>query len=347
MEKETTIYDIAKVLGLSASTVSRALKGNPVINARTRAKVEECAQTMGYRSNAFASNLRTRRTNTIGVIVPRLDSSFLSACLAGMEEVASSEGYNLIISQSHESAKKEAQNALTMFNSRVDGVIASLTIENSDLSYFNRFRKSNVPVVFFDRIPNQTDSMCFSIDNEKASYEATKHLIDQGCRRLIHVTIKSHLDVYNQRIAGFSKAVEEFPECIGNVIYVGALSLEGGNLAAMKIIESNNIPDGVFVANDMAAVGCMTTLMEHGYKFPDDIAMVGFNNDPVATIISPALTTVNYPGREAGMLAAKKLINLLNGEKDIESTHNLILNANLVIRNSSLKKKILHKFSMY
>ncbi|MDA3879297.1 MAG: LacI family DNA-binding transcriptional regulator [Prolixibacteraceae bacterium] len=337
MEKETTIYDIAKELGLSASTVSRALKGNTIINARTRAKVEECAQKMGYRSNAFASNLRTRRTNTIGVIVPRLDSNFMSACLAGMENVASKNGYNLIISQSHESVEKEAQNAITMFNSRVDGLIVSLTVEHSDLAYFNQFAQKKVPVVYFDRVPGNTPFACFVTNNEKAAYEATKHLISQNCARLLHVTVDSQINVYADRKKGFERAVAESKNCSGSIIYAASLTFDEGEKIALEIAAMKNQPDGIFVANDLVASGCMLQLQKSGFQIPDDIAIVGFNNDPISNIVSPKLSTVNYPGREAGILAANSLVEQLKNENTALKSQRVVLESEFIIRESSLR----------
>ena len=338
MKKEATIYDIAKELSLSASTVSRALKSNPVINVQTRKKVQICAEKLGYRSNAFASNLRMRRTNTIGVIVPRLDSNFMSACLAGMEEMANERGYNMIISQSHESVQKEQQNTTTMYNSRVDGIIASLTVEDSDLSYFKRFKEKNVPVVYFDRVPEDTDSVCFVIDNYKVAKEATKHLIAQGCKHLLHITVKSNSNVYTDRTRGFLDVVGKCNICSGEVFYLDALTLETGKKVVEQIMAMEKKPDGLFVANDMAAVGCLLKLQDEGISIPEQMAIVGFNDDPVATIVSPRLTTVSYPGREAGMLAAKSLIDHLTGTQSIGLTQKVVLNAHLIVRSSSKRQ---------
>lgn len=337
MKKEATIYDIAKELNLSASTVSRALKNNKVINVNTRERVMQCAENMGYRSNAFASNLRTQRTHTIGIIVPRLDSNFMSACLAGMEEVANEKGYNVIISQSHESVKKEEQNTTTMFNNRVDGLIASLTVEDSDLHYFERFYKKNVPVVFFDRIPTDTCKMCFVIDNVKLAMQATQHLIDQQCNNIAHVTIKSNSNVYRDRIAGFEKALSKCSNCTGEVLYIENLSLDSGRKIARELVKNKKDFDGVFVANDMAAAGCIIELQKLGLNVPHDVAVVGFNNDPVATIVSPALTSVNYPGKQAGILAAQKLIAILDENDNSQQPNKVILGGELIVRESSLK----------
>lgn len=340
MEKEATIYDIAKKLKLSASTVSRALKGNNIINIDTRKKVQKCADEMGYRSNAFASNLRTQRTNTIGVVVPRLDSNFMSSCLAGMEEVANDKGYTLLISQSHESVIREAENTTTMFNKRVDGLIASLTIEDSDLNYFKKFNDKNVPIVFFDRVPKDSENVCFIIDNYKSAYEATQHLIENGCKQLLHISINSNSNVYVDRKKGFWDAVNENANLKGNVFVINALTLEGGKELSDQILKMNPMPDGLFFANDISAVGCIIALKEKGIEIPDDVAIVGFNNEPISTIVTPNLTSVSYPGREAGKLAAKSIIEQITGEAYSDVTSKVILNSELIIRESSKKIKL-------
>jgi LacI family transcriptional regulator len=334
-EKEVTIYDIARELEISASTVSRALKGNPVINRTTREKVTACAEQLGYRTNAFASNLRRKRTYTIGVIIPRLDSNFMSACLAGMEEVANEKGYNMIISQSHESVKKEAENAKTFFNNRVDGVIASLTVEESNLTYFDKFKEKKVPVVFFDRIPPETDDVCVLVDNFKASYTATRHLVQQGCRILVHVTLNSTSNVYADRERGFNVAAAE-SGCSASIIYTSGLHIESGKDAAFVISQMNPRPDGIFVSNDIAAAGCILELKSLGIQIPEEISIVGFNNDPVGLLISPKLSTIDYPGREAGIVAAKSLISILDDE--IKPEKKILLETNLIIRESSKRR---------
>lgn len=337
MSKEITIYDIAKELSLSASTVSRALKNNPIINEETRKKVQKFAQEAGYRSNTFASNLRTQKTNTIGVIIPKLDSSFMSACLAGMEEVANENDYTLIITQSHESVYKEAQNANTLFNKRVDGVIASLTVEDKSIDHFNCFEDKQVPLVFFDRVPNQSNNACFVIDNFQSAYQATEHLIEQGCKRIRHYSMKCELNVYKDRVNGFNAAIAASEQVSGDVVYLESLNLRSSDDYVESIIRDEI--DGVFVANDMAAVGCLLSLQEKGIKVPEDVAVVGFNNDPVSTIVKPELTTINYPGKEAGILAAKNLIEHLQGKNSLDHTNRIVLNSSLIVRDSSKKIK--------
>jgi LacI family transcriptional regulator len=334
-EKEVTIYDIARELKLSASTVSRALKGNPIINYKTRQKVAECSEKLGYRSNAFASNLRRKKTNTIGVIVPRLDSHFLSSCLAGMEEVASANGYNLIIAQSHESSKKEAENAVTMFNNRVDGLIVSLTAENNQPDYFRRFTEKHVPIVYFDRIPGKEDVTCVCANNFDAAYKATQHLIEKGCRRLLHITISSASNVYAHRCQGFEAAAKD-AGCIASTLFMPALNMETGRDAADQIIKMSPRPEGIFVANDIAAAGCMIQLETHGIAVPDDMLIIGFNNDPICLLVNPPLSTVSYSGRDAGMMAADRLFKMLDNEDFI--SQKIIIETSVIERESSLIK---------
>jgi LacI family transcriptional regulator len=338
-EKEVTIYDLAKKLNISIATVSRALKDDPVVSKKTKKKIAELAVEMGYRSNHFARNLRNQKTNTIGVIVPRLNSYFMSTVIAGIESVANREGYNLIISQSSESFDKEMGSAKTMFNNRVDGLLVSLSYDTEDLHHFEPFFKRKIPLIFFDRVVDHENCTNILIDNRKAAYEATNHLIKQGCKRIVHITATPKRNVYIDRLQGYKHALIDngipFKE---EYVIIGNLSQESGTIAAGEIVKMNPLPDAVFVANDNCAVGCMLALKQEGIKIPEDIAFVGFNNDPVSKVIEPNLTTINYPGYEMGEVAARNLINHLNGVVTIHTNNTTILRSELIVRNSSKKK---------
>src|ERR1700754_3327693 len=338
-DKEVTIYDLARKLNISIATVSRALKDDPVVSKKTKKKIADLALEMGYRSNHFARNLRTQRTYTIGVIIPRINSYFMSAVIAGMENIATSEGYNLIISQSSESVEKEIANANTLFNNRVDGLLVSLAYDTDSLAHFEPFAKKKIPVIFFDRTAEQKDSTCILINNLKAAYEATTHLISQGRRNIVHITTTPKRNVYIDRLQGYKQALaDQHIAWRDDYIIVGNLSQEAGAEAAARIREMKPLPDAVFVANDNCAVGCMVALKQMGIRLPEDIAFVGFNNDPVSTVVEPNLTTINYPGYEMGQVAARNLINHLNGAS-IKSTNTIILRSELVLRESSVSKK--------
>ncbi len=340
MKKELTIYDIAKALNLSASTVSRALNENKAINKNTRDKVMQFASENGYQSNTFAANLRQKETHTIGVIVPKIDSKFVSTCLAGAEKVASEKGYNLLISQSLDDLRREESIAKTFFRKRVDGLMVSLTANTTDTAHFNPFIAKGIPLVFFDRTPEQTDSAAFIIDNYQAAYTATSHLLEQGCKCLIHLTLDANSPVYRQRKKGFVQALNETKSTrCGETLCLKSLDLEAGKEAAALIAQMNHRPDGVFAANDQTAVGCILAFQHMGIRVPDDIAVVGFNNDLVCDIVSPGLTSINYPAFDLGAMAVNQLIEHILGNSNLNTTNRTVLKSDIVVRGSSLKNK--------
>lgn len=334
--KEVTIYDIASKLNLSPATISRALQDHPAVNKQTKKKIFDMAEKIGYRTNHFARNLRSQKTNTIGVIVPRLNSHFMSSVIAGVENHVNKEGYNLIISQSSEIASKEAANARTMFDNRVDGLLVSLAYDTTDLSHFECFSKKNIPIIFFDRVAEFGTSTSIVINNQKAAFDITRHLIGKGCRRIVHITALSVQNVYADRLQGYKQALEAndipFNE---EYILTGNMSFEAGKRAAETILLMNPRPDAVFVANDNCAVGCMLTLKEAGVRIPEDMAVAGFNNDPVSQVIEPNLTTINYPGYEMGEVAARQLIHHLKSGQPVQTTNSVILRSELIVRAST------------
>jgi LacI family transcriptional regulator len=338
MGKEITIYDIAKALNFSAATVSRALNDHPAINVSTKKIIGEKAKELGYRSNKFASNLRKQKTHTIGVIVPRLNSYFMSTVLAGMEKVANEAGYNLVISQSLESEKKEIVNAKTMFNSRVDALLVSISYDTEGFSHFQAFIDKKIPIIFFDRVPDIHNCTNIIIDNIKAGYEATKHLLEQGCTRIVHATGNLKRNVYADRLKGYKQALlEKGIEFDKNLLIETDLSMDSGVEVTNKILKMKVLPDGLFTANDSCAVSAISMLQKNSIRVPSDIAVVGFNNDPIASVIEPNLTTIHYPGKEMGEIAAQSIINHLNGSLNISPTNTIILRSELIVRESSLK----------
>lgn len=336
--KEITIYDIARQLNVSSATVSRALKDSPVINGNTKKRILEAAREMGYQTNTFASSLRNNRSNTIGVIVPRLNSMFMSDVIAGIEKVVNNAGYNLIISQSLESSVKEKANALTMFNNRVDGLLVSLAYDTESLEHFQPFIKKTVPLLFFDRVADLQNCPTVVIDNYKAAYELTSHLIAEGCTNLVHLTANLSRNVYNDRFNGFRHAIIDHSlQFNPDHLIISDLSPEAGRKAAHRILQMKNLPDGVFVANDSCAASCMIELRKSYVRIPDDIHFVGFNNDFISQVVEPNLTTIDYKGFEMGEIAAQTLINQLNNRQNFSLTHSIVLRHELIIRQSSQK----------
>ena len=337
-QKEVTIYDIAEALDLSAATVSRGLKDHPAIRKDTRKRIIEKARELGYQHNSFASNLRRNKTNTIGVIVPRLNSYFMSTVIAGMEKIANAGGYNLIISQSMESVDKEIANVKTLFNSRVDGFLVSLAYDTEDLSHFNMVLDKNIPLIFFDRVFEHPKCTAVVIDNFKAAYEVTAHLIAQGCKRIVHISANLKRNVYTDRLRGYKAALTDqnipFDDAL---VFFNNLSDQAGIEVSQAILKMEHRPDGIFSSNDACAVSCIKQLKLAGLKVPQDIAVAGFNNDPLSKVIEPNLTTVNYPGQEMGELAASTLIRRID-RLEGANLNTMVLRHELVVRESSLKK---------
>src|SRR6056297_2977361 len=208
-QSETTIHDIAKKLNISASTVSRALNNNPLINKTTREKIKKVAREMGYRPNVMAANLRTRRTNTIGVIVPLINRHFFSSVISGIEEVAYKESFAVTISQSNDNFEKEEKIAQTLFSNRVDGLIVSIGMETKHFEHLQLFSERNVPIVFFDRIVDEIEAHKISVDDYKGGFKATTHLIEQGAKKIAHIGGPLNLNIYQKRLDGYFDAMKK------------------------------------------------------------------------------------------------------------------------------------------
>ncbi len=339
-KKDITIYDIAQRLSLSSATVSRALQDHPAINKNTRKKIQQTAKDLGYRHNTFASSLRKQKTNTIGVIVHELNSNFITSVLAGIEKVTTEAGYDLIIAHSSESYTKEAANALNLFHKRVDGLIASLAFDTKDLDHYRSYEEKGIPVIFFDRVEEKSESTKVIIDNYKCGYQATRHLIEQGCKKIVLVTASLKRNVYAQRHKGYTDALYDSGITYEKErVLIKDLSEQCGVEAALQILKMKPLPDGVFITNDFSAAVCMRTLREHGVRVPEDIAIVGFNNDAISKLVEPQMTTIDYPGIDMGEIAARNLINHLKGLSDLKHTNTIVVRSDLIIRSSSLKNK--------
>jgi LacI family transcriptional regulator len=338
-EKEVTIYDIASALNISIATVSRALKNDPVVSKPTKKKIFDLATKMGYRTNHFARNLRNQTTNTIGVIMHELNSNFMTSVLAGIEKVTTDAGYDIIIAHSSESFNKEIANAKNLFDKRVDGLIASLSFDTKNLDHFKPFKEKNVPVIFFDRVEQEGNNTVVVIDNDKCGYQATQHLIEQGCKKIVHITASLKRNVYSKRFNGYKAALADYGlPYDDSLLIINDLSESAAIESAMQMLKMDPLPDAAFITNDFVAAVVMRTLKENGITIPEQIAIVGFNNDAICTLVEPALSTINYPGIDVGEVAARNLINHLKGIGNMQNTNTIIIRSNLIIRKSSLKK---------
>ena len=327
------------MLNVSPATVSRSLNDHHSISKKTKERILLAAKEAGYRTNKFAANLSKQKSNTIGVVVPKLNSYFMSTVLSGIEKAANDEGYNLIISQSLESEKKEKLNTKTLYDSGVDALMVSLAYETNNYEHFDTFTKKEIPLLFFDRVFTLPNCPTILIDNKLAGFQATEHLISQGCKNLLHISGNLQRNEYAERLQGFKDAM------VKNGIPFRTSNLLETDLDPQKIDEvlkhikkSKNKVDGIFLANDTMAVECIKELKKIGIKIPEEIKIVGFNNDPISEIISPALTTIDYPGYKLGVLAGQSIISHLNGSINLESAGSIILKHKLIIRESTENK---------
>lgn len=339
-KKGVTIYDLAQELNVAPSTVSRALKDHHSIGKKTITAVKKLAEKRGYRPNTIASSLRTNRSNTIGIMVSWINRPFISSLISGIEKAARESGYHTIISQSNDNTEMEIENLQALYDSRISALIVSLAMETTDYSHFDLFPDNGIPIVFVDRIPTAQEVHKVHINNFNAAFEATEHLIEQGCKRIAHFGGARHQSIYEDRRMGYIAALKknglDIDESI--IIQFSSLSAEEGTRLTDQILDSANPPDGIFCANDTAAVSAIQCAKRRGIKIPEELAIIGFNNDPICQIIDPPLSSVHHPAVEMGEAAVGQALAMLGGEIGADSASRKTLHTHVVIRESSNRK---------
>ncbi len=341
IKKEVTIYDIAEDLNVSPSTVSRALKDHFSIGKEMIELVKKHAQQRGYRPNSIAASLRRNKTNTIGIITSWINRPFISSLISGVEEEAAKAGYNVIISQSHDSYESEMANAKALYDSRVGGIIVSLAMETKKYEHFNQFAENDIPIVFVDRVSEEFRADRVIIDNFAAGFAATQHLIEQGCKHIAHFAGGQHRNVYRERQRGYLEALKQHNLPIDeNLIVKGdILNSEEGMKMANYVLDLPNRPDGIFSPNDTSAVSAILCAKKRGIKIPKELAIIGFNNDPVSLIVEPQLSTISHPAIDMGRIAARQVLKHKDNHRDIVTSETITLKTELIVRESSLRKK--------
>jgi LacI family transcriptional regulator len=305
--------------------------------------VNELAEKLNYQPNIVALSLRQSKTNTIGVIIPEIVHFFFSTVISGIEDVAYSAGYNVILAQSNESQTREISDIKALFNSRVDGMLMSVSRETTNFDHIESMLAKGVPIVFFDRVYDTGQASKIIVDDFTGAKEATLHLIDQGCKRIAHIEGPPNLEISKQRLEGYKEALKEhnMPFNKELVAICPSGTIEEGKKATEKLLSLKNPPDAIFATNDPAAMGAMQAIKAKGLKMPNDVALVGFSNWFFSSLMDPPLSSVDQPGFEMGQEAAKLLIRQIEKqEKDDEdiTPETKILKTRLIIRESSLKK---------
>lgn len=307
-----TIKDIAAALGLSASTVSRALSDHPHISQETKKRVKEAVEKLDYRRNALAANLRTSKSNIIGLIVPRISMFFLSSVITAIQNKLQEYGYNLMVCQSNDSLVLEKELVNAMYASRVDGLVVSATLSTVDFSHFDMFSKRNIPLVFFDRIPRNYTAHKIQGDDYQGGYQATLHLLEQGCRRIGLICGPLSSNLYRDRYAGYQDALKKYEVAEEEqLVFFHELNRESALNDCKSLFAKEPYPDAVFACNDTSAIAVVEYAKENKIAIPGALKVIGYSNDPRTQIIDPAITSVEQFPSEVGTQAAKLVMDLI------------------------------------
>ncbi len=316
--QHNTILDIAEALKLSPATISRALNNHPYVKEKTKQDVLEMAAKLGYRRNHMASGLRSNKTHTVGLIVPRISMFFHAEVITAIQNDLHTEGYNLIICQSNDSLSMERDLADTLFSSRVDALIVACTLQTLECSHFDKLIEHGTPVIFYDRVPTGYDrASIVKGDDFQGGYLATKKLIDAGCKKIAHISGPLTSNLYLDRHAGFLKAMEEEQLPVEPAfLFHQELRPELATQAMTQMFQGTDVPDGLFTDNDTSAIAALDYAKQHGIQVPDKLKIVGYSNDPRTSISSPSITSVEQFPEAVGKKIVEVLIGLLKGNPE-------------------------------
>jgi len=330
-----TIKDIAKRLGVSTSTVSRAINGSQDVSNKTKEAVLELAAQMDYQPNTIAQSLKNQRTNIIGVIIPETVNHFFSRAIAGIQEVASTANMNIMVCQSNESQMIEMNNVRTLLNARVDGVIVSVSKETKEYGHFQNLIERKMPIIFFDRIADELEASSVQSDNYDAAFKATKHLIEVGCKRIVRVSGPQNLYNCKWRLKGYRDALESsgmsFDDDMVIYTHYHATDVEQYTNSLLDRYQ----PDGIFAINDEGAMKMIKVIKSRGLRVPEDVAIVGINNDLYGEYIEPSLTSIEIPAYDMGKAAANMFLESF--QKEDLAPQQRIIKSKLIKRQSPIE----------
>lgn len=334
----TTLKDIAARLGISISTASRALKDNPRISALTKEKVRKAAKEMGYLSLDTVDHSKKEGSRLIGVIVPKISYHLYAMAISGIESVAEEHQMHIVVCQSNESYEREKDLVNEMINMGVNGVIVSIASETKTFLHFEKLKQKGIPLVFFNRQCDEVDTHKVTIDNRMAAYEATKHLISIGCATIAYLGGPEILQINRERVKGYQDALRESGLQVDPGLTVfSRFDKDSMMSAARGLLYAPDYPDGILTFSDQLAITAMLAAKERGIAIPEQLSIIGFNNEPVDELLQPSLTSIDQPGYAMGQESAKML---LGPSTDLKNTYEKkILKSFLVVRNSTNKNR--------
>ena len=340
MKSKITIKDIAKELGVSISTVSKALKDSHEISEETRKKIKAFADFYHYKPNSLALKLRNKKTMVIGIVIPEIVHHFFSRVISGIEKIANERGYNVMICLSNESYDKELLNINMLADGSVDGLLVSIakeTLEKNEFGHFNQLIDDGIPFVLFDRVADNLTCDKVLVDDIGGGYKATNHLIDIGCKKIALLTTPDHVNVGADRKIGYERALKENNWEIDDNLIIKIN--ENFDIAGqIEMLLNKNMPDGIFAVNEIYAATAMKILKQKGLHIPQDIAIIGFTDGLISEFSTPPLSTVAQHGFTMGEQAAELLLNRIQREENSENDfERKVISTNLKIRSSTQK----------
>jgi DNA-binding LacI/PurR family transcriptional regulator len=335
---QVTIKDIAKELGISPSTVSKALKGHPDISSQTKKSVRALVEKWNYKPDSIALSLKSGLTKTIGVIVPEIVHYFFSTVISGIEDLAYDSGYHVMFCQSSESYEREVKAVDILLSSRVDGILVSVTKVTKDFGHFRKIQEDGIPLIFFDRICSELDTDRVVVDDEVGAFEAVKHLISTGCKNIVHLSGPQNLQIGKSRKDGYVRALKYFNQPVedGNIIRCD--TREEARIVVPELMKRKIRPDGIFAVNDLTAVEAMKMIKECGFDVPEDVSVVGFTSGMISDMTSPTLSSVEQHGYKMGREAVKLLIDRLEKKHDLPS-QTIVIKTEMVVKGSTRNVK--------
>jgi len=317
MEKErVTIKDIARELGISPSTVSKALKGHPDISSETKRAVRELVEKWNYKPDPIALSLKGGHGRTIGVIVPEIVHYFFSTVISGIEDIAYDTGYNVMFCQSNEFYEREVKSVETLLSCRVDGILVSLSKHTSDYDHFRKIIKAGIPLVFFDRICDGIETDRVIVDDEQGAFDAVDHLIRTGCKNIVHLSAPQTLVIGKNRKEGYIRAHRENNLNVQEENIIKCDTAEETETVIPELLRRSPRPDGIFAVNDLTAAAAMKMVKLGGCTVPDDISIVGFSSDLISDLTDPTLTSVQQHGDIVGKEAFSMLIGNIENRRE-------------------------------